>query len=147
MKQGRVIISDFKESMKRSLENTLNFENHTVFERYDYEQDSKKIGTVLNLCLGHNFIQSTIIPYLREISPLESMTDNDRQEFDRNPLKLSYYKYGVIDYWWILLAVNGYFNPSEFHNFRFLRIPLKSKIISILDSEMFNNKLYGIIPE
>jgi hypothetical protein len=147
MKQGRTIITDFSETIKRSLENTLNFENHTIFEKYDYEQENKKVGTVLNLCLKHNFIQNTLIPYLRETSPLESISDNDRKEFDRNPLKLSYYKYGVIDYWWILLAINGYFNPSEFHDFRFLRIPLKPTIASVLDKEMFNNKLYGVIPK
>jgi hypothetical protein len=147
MKQGKTIITNFSETIKRSLENTLNFENHTIFEKYDYEQENKKVGTVLNLCLKHNFIQNTLIYYLRETSPLESMSDTDRKEFDRNPLKLSYHKYGVIDYWWILLAVNGYFNPSEFHDFHFLRIPLKSTISSILDKEMFNNTLYGVIPE
>jgi hypothetical protein len=147
MKQGKIILNNFKENIKRSLDNTLNFENHTIFEKYDYEQESKKTGSILNLCFQYNFIYTILVPHLREVSPLQAMSKDDREKFNHNPFKLSYYKYGIIDYWWILLAVNGYFNPSEFHDFYFLRIPLKSDISSILDREMFNNTMYGKIPE
>jgi hypothetical protein len=147
MKQGRVIISDFTETIKRSLDNSLNFENHSLFEKYDFHEDYKKIGSVLNLCVSTNYILETLIPHLREVSPIESMNEEDRKRFNRNPMKLSYYKYGVIDYWWILLSVNGYFNAAEFHDFLYLRIPNKADIGTILDREVFTDKPYGIIPE
>jgi hypothetical protein len=146
MKQGKIIENDFKSAISRSLENTLNFENHTIFEKYDYEEDDRKVGSALNICLHHNYIFDTIIPYLRNNSALEVISDADRQSFKKNPMKLSYYKYGVIDYWWILLAVNGYFNSHEFQDFEYLRIPTKQEIATILDREMYNNHNYGAVP-
>jgi hypothetical protein len=147
MKQGKTIENDFRLSISRSLENTLNFENHTQFEKYESDNEKKRVPSTLNLCLHHNYIFDTIIPYLRNTSVLEPVTDKEREEYCRNPMKLSYDKYGVVDYWWILLAVNGFFNPYEFHDFYYLRIPTKSEIASIIDRELFNNNTYGIIPE
>jgi hypothetical protein len=147
MKQGRIIETDFKSSIERSLDNTLNFENHTIFEKYDYDEDNKKVGSVLNLCIHHNYIFDTIVPYLRNNSNLELISDEMRELYKKNPMKLSYDRYGVTDYWWIILTVNGYFNPYEFQDFEYLRMPLKSEIALIIDRELFNNKNYGIVPE
>jgi hypothetical protein len=146
MKQGKVITNNFTETIKRSINNTLNFENMTLFEQYNYESSEKKLKSNLNLCIQNNFIINSVVPYLRTNSTLETINENDRERFNRNPIKLSLYKYNVIDYWWILLAVNGYFNPSEFHDFLFLRIPNKDTIISILDKELYTQKPYGIVP-
>jgi hypothetical protein len=147
MKQGKIIEDDFKSTISRSLENTLNFENHTIFEQYNFEDDDKKVESSLNICLHHNYILDTIIPYLRANSILESISEADREAFKRNPMKLSYYRYGVTDYWWIILAVNGYFNPYEFQDFEYLRLPTKSEIATIIDREMYNNHNYGVVPE
>jgi hypothetical protein len=147
MKQGRIIENDFKSTISRSLDNTLNFENHTIFEKYDWEEEEKRVGSVLNICLHHNYIYDNIVPYLRSHSVLEVISDADMELYSRNPMKLSYDKYGVTDYWWILLAVNGYFNPYEFQDFDYLRVPSKSEISLIIDRELYNNRSYGIIPE
>jgi hypothetical protein len=88
-----------------------------------------------------------VIPYLREVSPLEVISEGDRKRFRRNPMKLSYYRYGVIDYWWIILAVNGYFSPSEFFDFVYLRIPSINDISNIVDKELFTGKAYGVVPQ
>jgi hypothetical protein len=147
MKQTKIIINNFTESIKRSLVNTLNFENISLYEKYDYEEDKKKLGSLLNLCVTKNFVYDTVIPYLREHSPLEAMSENDRKIYFRNPMKLSYDRYGVIDYWWLILGINGYFNPYEFHDFMYLRIPSTNSVATIIDKELYNNKNYGIIPE
>jgi hypothetical protein len=147
MKQGRIINDNFKATIARSLDNTLNFENHTIFEKYNYEDEDKQVDSVLNLCLHNNYILDTLVPHLRNTSTLEVMSENDRDTYKRNPMKLSYHRYGIIDYWWILLAVNGYSSPYEFQDFEYLRIPTKTEIASIIDKEMFNNKQYGIMPE
>jgi hypothetical protein len=146
MKQGRVIAEDFTETIRRSVDNTLNFENTSIFEKYDYDNEKKKLGSALNLCVANNYIFDSVIPYLRSVSPLEAIKEDERKRFDRNPMKMSYYRYGVIDYWWILLAVNGYFNPEEFHDFIYLRMPNKATIGTIVDRELFTDKPYGIIP-
>jgi hypothetical protein len=143
MKQGKIIESNFKKTIERSLENTLNFENHTIVEKYDYEDATQQIGSVLNLSMGENYILNTIIPYLRKNSPIEYFREQERLSYERRPMKLSYHKYGVIDFWWILLSVNGFFNPSEFHSFEYLRIPDRNVISNIIDKELFTNKNYG----
>jgi hypothetical protein len=147
MKQGKVIEDNFRSTIERSLENTLNFENHTIFEKYDYDETDRKVGSILNICLHHNYIYDTIIPYLRGHSVLEAVSESDRESFKKNPLKLSYYRYGVTDYWWIILAVNGYSNPYEFQDFQYLRMPTKTEIATIIDREMYNNHNYGTVPE
>jgi hypothetical protein len=147
MKQTKIIVNNFSESMRRSLINTLNFEHISLFEKYDYDEDKRKLGSLLNLCITQNFVYDTVIPYLREQSPLEVMSEHNRKNYFRNPMKLSYDRYGVIDYWWIILGINGYFNPYEFHDFMYLRIPSANSVATIIDKELYNNKNYGIIPE
>jgi hypothetical protein len=147
MKQGKIIEGDFKEAINRSLENTLNYENHTLYEKYDYDEESRQIGSILGLTSKDNFIMNKIIPYLRDNSPLEYYQEKDRVIYENRPMKLSLHKYGVIDFWWILLAVNGYFNPREFHSFEYLHIPKRSDLEVIIDKELYTNKDYGVIPE
>jgi hypothetical protein len=146
MKQGRIITDDFTETVRRSLTDTLNFENHSLYEKYDYEEEGRKLGSALNLCLADNYILSALIPWLRKESPVELMSDSDRIIYNKNPMKLSYHRYGTGGYWWIILGVNGYFNPYEFHDFIYLQIPGQAAIASALDRELFNNKNYGVIP-
>jgi hypothetical protein len=147
MKQGKIIESNFKETIKRSLDNTLNFENHTIYEKYDYEDENKRLGSSLNICLGDNYILNVVVPYLRSNSPIEFFRPQESALYEYRPMKLSYAKYGVIDFWWILLSVNGYFNPIEFHSFEYLIIPNKNDLAAIIDKELYTNKGYGVIPE
>jgi hypothetical protein len=147
MKQGRVIIDDFTETIKRSLDNTLNFENLSLFENYNFEEEDSKLNSNLNLCLANNYMMAEVIPYLRKTSSLEVISENDRNRFYKNPMKFSYSRYGVIDYWWIILAVNGYFSPSEFFDFVYLRVPTKDEIANIIDKELFTSKPYGVVPQ
>jgi hypothetical protein len=145
MKQARTNQINFKSTIETALENTLNFENHTLFESYDYEDGTRKAGSLFNLCIAHNYIIESVIPYLRYNSPLEAFNEKDRESIERRPNVLSYQKYGCIDYWWILLAVNGYFNASEFQGFTALFIPKKEDIESMLNRELFNEQRFGII--
>jgi hypothetical protein len=146
MNQGRIVEKSFTESVKRSLENTLNFENHTLFEFYNYENENDMLPSALKLCVQENYILQTIIPYLRKEAELKSFTDEEQKRYNRKPSLLSYDKYGCIDYWWILLAINGYFNPSDFHDFQYLRIPSSEVIARVLDKEAFSNTQMGVLP-
>ena len=62
-------------------------------------------------------------------------------------MALSYYTYGTIDYWWVILAVHGYFNPQEFTGFEKLYIPDKNTIAQIIDKMEYSDGTVGVIPE
>ena len=147
MKQGTVIENNIFETMKGALGNTLNFENCSSFEEYDYEKEGSKLGSALGLCYENNYILKTLVPYLKEKTPVQTFTEEQQELYAGKPMKLSMDVYGVIDYWWIILAVNGYANPIDFRSFNTLLIPSKSDIASILDKESFSNEKIGKIPE
>lgn len=131
---------------KNALNNTTNFENCSEFVRYDYEDKDKRKGSVLNLCYSENYIMRDIIEYLKQNSTLEYFKEEERKKYYGKPMYLSYDKYGVIDYWWVILAVNGYFNPYEFSGWETLIIPNENDIEKIIDKEIYVNPWLGVIP-
>ena len=145
MKKAYVNNKQFRETYRKSVENTVNFENCSSFTKYNYEDNP--IDSKLGLCLADNYIMSTIIPYLKEKSEIKVFTKEvAKDKYYGKPMKLSYDEYGVTDYWWIILAINGYFNPREFINWESLIIPSINDIESIIDKEMFINSDIGVIP-
>ena len=131
---------------KNAVNNTVNFENCSEFVRYDYEDKSKKKGSVLNLCYSENYIMRDIVNYLKESSDMKFYSESEREKYYGKPMYLSYIEYGVTDYWWIILAVNGYFNPYEFSGWETLIIPNENDIEKIMDKEMYVNPWLGVIP-
>ena len=145
MKKAYVNPKLFRDTYRKSIENTTNFENCSSFTKYNYEE--KPIDSSLGLCLADNYILTTIVPYLKEKSNIKVY---DKEVAEKNyygkPMKLSYDEYGVTDFWWIILAVNGYFNPRDFINWETLIIPTINEIESIIDKELYVNKDIGVIP-
>ena len=135
------------QAAKLALKNTLNFENCAFFTKYDYAESDKALGSSLNLYWQDNFILNTIVPYLKNHSDIKEFTDSDKDAYYEKPMALSYYTYGTIDYWWVILAVNGYFNPQEFTGFDKLYIPDKNTIAQIIDKMEYSDGTVGVIPE
>lgn len=145
MTQNKIVNHDIFGSYKQAQSNTLNFENCSTFTEYDHED--KGIGSAYGLCYDENYIVNNIIPYLKKTAEFKSFSDAEKEEYKCKPMKLSYDIYGTIDYWWILLCVNGYMYPSDFHSFDVLIVPSISDIETIIDKEVFTNETLGKIPE
>ena len=143
MKESQVIKYDFITTMKNALENSMNFENHTEFTPYEYISDTEVMKSFLGLCESKNYILENILPHLKEKSKMIEFNEEERLIYTGNPMKLSYDQYGLIDYWWLIMAVNGYFNPDDFRDFKTLIIPYKEEIAQILDKEVFANPYFS----
>ncbi len=145
MKKAYVDPKVFRDTYRKSMENTINFENCSSFTKYNYED--KPIDSKLSLCLADNYIMTTVIPYLKDKSETK-LYDKETAEryYYGRPMKLSLDEYGVTDFWWIILAVNGYFNPRDFINWDSLIIPKINDIESIIDKELYVNPDIGVLP-
>lgn len=147
MLQEQVTEHDIFETMRKSVNNSINFENCTEFKEYDYDADESKVGSALGLCYTENYIINTVVPYLKNNGELRSFSEKEVEKYSYRPMTMSFDVYGVIDYWWVILAVNGYKNPNEFHSFTSLIVPTIGEIESILDKEMYANESVGNVPE
>lgn len=147
MKEGKVNVKNFKETVNNALGNTFNFENCSVFKKYNYEDNLNNIEQILNLCDADNYVINTIIPYLKNTSDVKIYTTEQAASYEGKPMSFSKDEYGVIDYWWIILALNGYICPQDFKDFEQLIVPKKSELTSIFDKEDFANEFMGKIPE
>ena len=147
MIQGRVYEGDIFSTMRNSIKNTVNFENCSEFTEYDYEAEDSKVGSSLGLCIENNYILDSIIPYLKTKSPVKAFTAEEIEKYAGKPLAMSKAIYGTIDYWWILLAVNDYMTPSDFHSFSTLIVPSIPDIENIMDKEGYTNENVGVVPE
>lgn len=134
-----------RKCFEKTKNNTINFENCTIFEKYDYRDNEK--GTSLGLFYPNNYILNTIVPYLKANSNIKKYSEEDAEKYYGKPLALSMHEYGTIDYWWIILAVNGYFNAVEFTGWKQLIIPAKYEISNIIDKEMYVDDTIGKLPD
>lgn len=135
----------FFTNQKRTKDNTILFENCSSFQIYNYEVNSK-YTSALGLCDIENYILIEVIPYLKIVSPTHVFQEEAARKFWGKPLALSYEKYNTTDFWWLLLAVNGYTCPQDFENWTRLIIPELSKIETVMDKETYCNKELGVIP-
>ena len=146
MKIGIVSDKSIKSLVSNAVKNTTNFENCSTFTEYNYDDDSDKITNTLNLCIPDNYILEEIVPYLKDNSPSILFTEEQRNSFYGKPMSVSKSYYGVTDYWWIILAVNGYFSASEFKGWNALLMPEIATISKILDKVSFTNDDLGVVP-
>jgi len=141
MKQVIPKLRAFRQAMKRSAENTIVFENCTVFHKYNTPDN--RYTNVLNLCVQENYILNEIVPYLKTKSTVKLYTPELAEPFYGKPMKLSYDLYGITDYWWLIMAVNGYFVSQDFTGWNRLLIPARSDIENILDRALYSNSEIG----
>lgn len=146
MKISAVSMTSVFNDQKRSAENTVNFENCSLFTLYNFE-NSKKYDSVLGLCDQRNIILEQAVPYLRANSDIKLYNENEAKSFWGKPLALSLAEYGITDYWWLILAVNNYFNAEDFTGWNMLIIPNTAIIESYMDKETYVEKELGYIPE
>lgn len=139
MKQSNVKLKYFKKAMENSKDNTVVFENCTNYEKYA----SDKHKSILNLCLQNNFILNDLVPHLKDTSKIKVFEESDKQKYYCKPLKLSYDYYGTIDYWWIIMAVNGYSIPQDFTGWDTLIMPERSDMETIIDKSVYSGAELG----
>ena len=135
----------FFKNQQRTKDNTILFENCSVFKPYNYEINSK-YKSALGLCEIENYILIEVVPYLKLVSPTQLYSEEKARLYWGRPLALSYNIYGTTDFWWLLLAVNGYSCPQDFINWTRILVPEISVIESIMDKESFCNDEIGKIP-
>ena len=141
MKQITPKLKAFRTAMERSSDNTVVFENSTVFHKYNTPDN--KYSSILNLCMQENYILNEIIPYLRTKATVKLYSPEIAEPFYCKPMKLSMDIYGLTDYWWILLAINGYFVSQDFIGWNRLLIPNRSDIENVLDRVLYSNAELG----
>ena len=144
MKIQQVKEDNFALSIERTLDNTLNFEQSSILDKYVSDDASQGDSSVLGLYRFSSVILDSVVPYLKQVSSYTQYTDEEEKLYRNKPMKLSLDTYGVTDFWYIILAVNGYMSPSEFKNFKTLLIPSKTVIESTVNSILFNNSDIGI---
>ncbi len=135
----------FFRNQERTKDNTILFENCSAFQLYNYEVNSK-YKSALGICDSENYILIEMVPYLKAVSPLRMYSEEGASKFWGRPLALSYDIYGTTDFWWLLLAVNGYTCPQDFINWTKVIIPEISVIESIMDKVTYCDKDLGKIP-
>lgn len=146
MTTGRINKTSFIANMRQALDNTLNFENHSTFTDYNYEDTSKVVDESLGLCQEDDYIVNNLMSYLKVHSNIKAYTKETASKYYYNPVKLSMDTYGTIDYWWVILCANGYFNARDFHDFTELVMPDKSTMENIIDKELYAESDIGVIP-
>lgn len=59
-------------------------------------------------------------------------TPRDAELLFHRPKLLSYNRYGVTDYWWLILAINGFDSVYDFKDFEYLWIPDQNTVKKII---------------
>jgi len=131
--------NNFQDSINKSQENTLLFENCS--DMYTYEQNNPGYNSSRKLRIYENRILNKYIPLFKQYGEIKLFTDDEIKKYQYRPKRLSLEYYGTIDFWWIILAVNGYMSILDFKNFSSLIIPDKDVIIKTVDEELRKNKL------
>jgi hypothetical protein len=137
------ITGDFLGNVERTIKNTLNFEQSSLYRPYLDEEDASS-ESILSLYEIDNVIIQTLIPILKQSSSIRDFSRDEEHRYQFRPMGLSKAIYGMIDYWYILLAVNDYASPYEFKNFRSLLVPTQNQLESVLDQIKFNGMTMGV---
>lgn len=137
--QLKSVPKDYGLSIDRRLKNTLNFENCSNQILYRNPDMSIVDTTSRSLRLYDNVVLTTLIDTIKSTSALRSFNEEEVQKYRYRPHRLCMDIYGVTDYWWILLAVNGMMSVYDFENFSILLIPEESTIQMEVDAELYSH--------
>lgn len=134
-------INNFHDSLKSTAQNSLNFENVMTSEEYTNEELSEAQRTKTNLHLTDVIFISKYYDKLLE-NPITTLIDyKDQSKYYRNPKALSYDRYGTIDYWYLILIMNGWNCAYEMTDLqRTLLMPNPSVVSNIITEEEFYNE-------
>jgi len=134
-------MKNYHDTIDRTSENTLCFEN--ISDKYEYSDPNifQFENTARKLTIYDNRILRKFIPLFTDQSQLKIMTNEDHIKYRFRPKWLSLDQYGSTDFWWIILAVNGFNSDLEFENFTSLWITDKDTIVRTIDNELYNKPI------
>lgn len=134
-------IKDYIATINDQIFSTLSFENICNTFEYSNPESAQLSITSRGLRLYENVVLDKLLDILRNNSKIRAFTDEELNKYRFRPKFLSLDIYGVTDYWWIILAVNGLTNDSEFENFFTLLIPDKDMVRKYIDMELFKDPI------
>lgn len=134
-----MIGGDFPTSMKNRAVNTLNFENCSNQQEYANINMMNNNATSRSLRMWDITPLTKLAGIFAQTASIETFTTDQQQIYQFRPKRLSLRFYGVSDFWWIIMAVNGIYRVEDFTNFSSLIIPDKQTMIDEIDSELFSN--------
>ena len=134
-------LKDYKETIDRQVDNTLSFEN--ICNRYEYVNPyvAQVSSTSLGLTIHDNVVLGKLISQMFSSSNPRIFTDDELKKYRFRPKWLALDHYGATDYWWIILAVNGYSSDLAFDDFYSLMLPNRDDIHRLIDDELFQKPI------
>lgn len=122
--------------------NTLTFENATTREFYEDPNIPSMEKTVTNLTFFEIPIFD-LLPAFRAKSYYQRFHRNDIQKYEFKPKLLSFDLYKYTDFWYIILAMNGYSSVYDFKNFKVLELPKLEVVEEYIDKLKYTNPDIG----
>ena len=135
--------NDFQTNITRALNNTTNFEQSSTYEKYRDEEDADSTSA-LDLYNIESVIINQVAPILKTVAETRRYDERDEARYRFRPMQLSKDVYGMVDFWYIILAVNDFQSPYEFKDFKTLLVPTQSQIETIMDQAKFNGLSVGV---
>ena len=140
MRRYGVVLKDFIKTNERIANNSLMFDNICEKEVLK-DESSPNNKNKSNIQLYRNIIIDRYIEDLIENADTYKVSNNTDYELLKfNPKLLSELLYGVSDYWWLILSMNGYMSVYEFRDFDVLLVPNEDHVDSIMTEIIFNRE-------
>lgn len=130
--------SNFYKSITNTAKNSLNFENCCDALPYTNTDLSHAQTTATNLYITDLFFTSKYLSRIKENATKTFIPQKDRDKYLRNPKKLSYDKFQTIDYWYLILILNGWNCAFDMMDLdREILLPNLNDISEIITNEEF----------
>lgn len=134
-------LNNFYKSIVDTSQNSLNFEYVMESEEYINTELSYAQKTNTNLHLNNLIFVDKYYDKIFEDAIPFSIDRKNQGKYYRNPKLLSYDRYGTIDYWYLILIMNGWKCAYEMTDLnRELLLPNPTTISNIITDEEFYNK-------
>lgn len=115
--------------------NSVLFENSSYIKEYTNSQLKHYKTTDLGLKVYKPLFLTKYLPELKQSAKRIFLTQREVDNYYHDPKRFSLEKLGSIDYWYIVLAINRMFSPSEFHGFENgVLVPDLNQVASIMTS-------------
>lgn len=135
--------NSFHDSITTTAKNTLNFENScAIFDYINNELENYKTSNRKLKYFDIIFI-TKYYDVLVDSATKAVLSPEQQRRYYRNPKLLSYDRYGVIDFWYLILLLNGWNSAYDMIDLnRSILMPNSQKVSEILTQEEFlkNNK-------
>lgn len=140
MKISRPVDSSITRTLMNILTNSLLFENISYRENYVNSDITLAETSDHFLQTARLAIMDRIDEILLASTTVKFDTRRDAQYYYYQPSRVSYQKYGVTDYWWIIMLMNGYDSIHDFKDFEYLWVPNEETVKKIVMEIEFKEK-------